>query len=282
MSIFDNLAMPENVYYTEGDGVRFNQLAVKIEMDDVEQDAYYRWLDERTADVTAAVPGTAIAEKPRAREQPSLNTAIYYDTPDYDILPTGALLRTSCNMITHAFSAYKAPETAAGVRGDHRHVFADQEKATIQQAPSSPEAVSIVRSLMARSDINHPGTYLREQIGIDPTALVPAIMLESYRFTFFAWVDGKDALRCSIDRYFVQDLRKDEPRERLPISEVELAIYPRISEEIARDRRTVDLLAFLGESLCYTFDTAATNQIKYQRSATALGISPRGKAEVSG
>lgn len=264
--------MPNAIYFREGEVVRFNQLAIKIEMDAVEQDAYYHWLDARIADIGARIPGTEIAEKRNARSQPPLNTAIYYDTADHEILPTGALLRTSCNVITHAFCAFKAPESPAGVRDDHRYVFDGDEKQTIQRAPASPEAAAIVRALLARTDIRHPGTYLREQLGIDPTACTPAVLLESHRYTFFAWVDGQDALRCSIDRYFVQDLRRAEPRDKVPISEVELAVYPRIGEEAARDPRTVELIRVLAESLCETFGTRPTKRIKYQRSADALGI----------
>lgn len=267
-----DLIMPSSIYYRDGAVVRFNQLAVKIKMDAVSRSAYYDWLNEMTATVGNYVPGAAIGEKVNARSKPPLNTAIYYDTPAYDILPTGALLRTSCNIVTHAFCAFKAPESDSGVRDDHRYVFDGEEKHTIQQGPASPSAVGIVQSLLGRTDVRHPGTYLREQLQIDPRELIPSVQLESYRYTFFVWLDDRDALRCSIDQYCVQDLRRSEPRDRLPVSEVELAVYPRIDEKIAYDPRTVELIRALATSLCTRFQTTPTRQIKYQRAASVLGI----------
>ena len=111
------------------------------------------------------------------------------------------MLRTSCNRITHAFCAFKAAEDGDGIREDHRHVFADAEKRTIQVAPASFEAVAIVTRLLARRDIDHPGRSLHREYSIDPTTLEPAIQLDDYRYTFFVWLDERDALRCSIDRY---------------------------------------------------------------------------------
>jgi hypothetical protein len=267
------LRMPEHVYGKQGELVAFNQLAVKIKMDGVDNDAYFGWLDRITDAIGRQVQGAQIAEKPSARTQPPLNTAIYYDTTNYRILPTGALLRTSCNKITHAFCAFKDVEDAHGVRNDNRYVFDGEEKRTIQAAPASEAAVSIVKRLLRRKDIVHPGTRLRERHGIDPEALAPAIMLESLRFTFFAWLDGQDALRCSIDRYQVSNLRlRAEDRTKKPLSEVELAIYPRIGPTIAADKRVVLLIETLRDSLCREFGVSSTKHIKYQRSATALGI----------
>src|SRR4051812_7592302 len=157
------------IYVRAGESVVFRQLGVKVEMDSVTIGDYYHWLDEMILDVGKLVTGAQIVEKPDARLAPPLNTAIYYDTPDYQILPTGALLRTSCNRLTHAFCAFKAVEEPGGVREDHRHVFAGAEKRTIQVAPASPEAVAIVTGLLARDDIDHPGTSLRRECGIDPT-----------------------------------------------------------------------------------------------------------------
>ena len=61
------------------------------------------------ADVGQAIRGARI--RPRSQTPGNtrpLNTAIYYDTPELAIMPTGALLRTSCNKITRAFCAFKA------------------------------------------------------------------------------------------------------------------------------------------------------------------------------
>jgi hypothetical protein len=261
------------VFERSGDFIVFNQLGVKIPMDSVSNEDYYSWLDEMIARIGSIVPGAEIAEKRRARTSPPLNTAIYYDTPDYQILPTGALLRTSCNKITHAFCAFKAPADDHRVRRDHRYVFQGSEKLTIQQAPDSPEAVALVRRLLARDDIQHPGVYLRQTCGIDPEAAEPTIRLDDYRFTFFAWLDGRDALRCSMDRFDVSDLRLTEAtRTRERLAEVELSIYPRVALEVVRDPRMLALIGMLSNSLCETFQTSPTSQIKYQRSARALGI----------
>ena len=270
-----SLAMPKGseIYYKDDDVVIFNQLARKIPMDGVSNAEYYAWLDEAKSEIGTHVPGAEIAEKPTAREEPPLNTAIYYDTDERHILPTGALLRTSCNKITHAFCAFKMKEDAGSVRKDHRYVFDGDEKRTIQQGPDSPEAVEIVQRLMRRTDIEHPGTFLQQHYGVDPAALKPSIRLDSLRYTFFAWLDGRDALRCSIDRYKTVDLRTPEAeRIRPEVVEVELAIYPRISPEVARDPRTVDLISYLSDSLCRKFDTSVTTDIKYQRCAQALSI----------
>ena len=266
------LAMPNTVYDASGEVVFFNQLAVKIPMDHVSNDAYYGWLDSAKADIGGAVPGGAIAEKSGAREDPPLNTAVYYDTPELSILATGALLRTSCNKITHAFCAFKAPENEHGVRDDHRHVFDGDKKATIQQAPTSSEAVQIVQELLARNDIDHPGLHLQRELGIDPTRLAPVLALASRRFTFFVWLDERDALRCSLDRYETWQLRDPTSDTRIPISEVELAVYPRIAPEVSKDTRVIDLMEYLRDSLSRHFSTSVTHLIKYQRCAEKLGL----------
>lgn len=268
-----DLQMPDAVYRKTGSIVFFNQLAVKVEMDEVSNEAYYAWLDRTHSCIGSWVKGASIAEKPGARLSPPLNVAVYYDTPDYRILPTGALLRTSCNRITHAFCAFKLSQDEHSVRNDHRYVFDGEEKRTIQLAPASKEAVAVVKRLLARTDIEHPGTFLSRHLGIDPTLLLPAVCLEDYRYTFFVWLDGHDALRCSIDRFHVSDLRLPEwARERKPISEVELAVYPRIDPEIAKSPRVVELIDVLARSLCDTFGVHVTTDIKYQRAARHLGI----------
>jgi hypothetical protein len=270
----NDLRMPqEEVYARKANVTVFNQLALKIEMDTVTNPAYYDWLDGMKAEIGRLVPGAEIAEKPQARTTPPLNTAVYYDTADHRILSTGALLRTSCNKITHAFCACKLAQDAHSVRKDHRYVFADEEKRTIQQAPTSPEAVAIVQRLLARKDIEHPGTFLERHYGIRPEELTPAICLDDYRYTFFVWLDRRDALRCSIDRAFVRNLRLPALRQVVkPVSEVELAIYPRIAPEVAADPRVVEVIEVLAAALCRAFDTKVTAAIKYQRAARALGI----------
>lgn len=265
------MPMTEPIYVKDGEVVVFNQLALKIEMDGVSNDDYYAWLDHMRATIATSIPGAEIAEKIGARENPPLNTAIYYDTPDFQILETGALLRTSCNKITHAFCAFKAAQDEYNVRRDHRFVFDGEAKRTIQQAPDSPEAVAIVKRLLARTDIEHPGTFLRAKHGIEPQELIPTVRLDDYRYTFFVWLDKEDALRCSIDRAFVSNLRLPaEQREVRPVSEVELAIYPRIKPEVARNPAVVELITVLSDDLCRRFDTQITSDIKYQRAASAL------------
>jgi hypothetical protein len=263
----------EEVYSKKENVVVFNQLAVKVVMDSVSNEDYFAWLDRRREDIGKKVPGAQIAEKENARQAPPLNIAVYYDTDDFRILPTGALLRTSCNRITHAFCAFKMAQDQHSVRKDHRYVFAGEEKATIQQAPASREAVAIVTRLLARKDIEHPGTFLERHYGIRGEDLKPAIILDDYRYTFFVWLDKKDALRCSIDRATVANLRlPEEKRERKPVSEVELAIYPRVDPVVARDPRVVQIIQALSDSLCREFGVTTTTDIKYQRSAQVLGI----------
>lgn len=267
------LKVPEEVYAKKEAITLFNQLAIKIQMDSVSNDDYYAWLNHMIATIGEQVPGARIMEKPNARTTPPLNVAVYYDTPELDILPTGALLRTSCNKITHAFCAFKMTADEHAVRPDYRYVFDGEEKLTIQQEPASSEAVSIVKRLLARTDIKHPGHFLLTQFGIEPRRLSPVLALDSYRYTFFVWLDKRDALRCSIDRYFAYDLSIPEAqRVKQPVSEVELAIYPHIEADMAGDPRVVQLIQTLRRSLCTTFGVGVTKYIKYQRSAQALGI----------
>jgi hypothetical protein len=267
------LPVGEAVYSKNGQMVLFNQLALKIEMDTVSNEEYFGWLDKMVTDVGERVPGAAIAEKENARQTPPLNTAIYYDTPDYRLLPTGSLLRTSCNRITHAFCAFKLAQDEHSTRRDFRYVFDGDEKRVIQNAPTSEEAVGIVRRLLARSDIEHPGTFVQRLYDISPQTLTPALYLDDLRYTFFVWLDKKDALRCSIDRATVFDLRRPEgERERKQVSEVELAIYPHVSDDIARDPRVPILINELSAALQQEFLVKTTTLIKYQRAAQVLGI----------
>lgn len=274
-----DLRMPpgHEVYSPKDDLVVFNQLALKIEMDDVSNAAYYDWLDGMTRKLGEQVPGAQLVEKSNARTAPPLNVAIYYDTPELRVLETGALIRTSCNRITHALCAYKGRQDAHGVRRDHRHVFDGIDKRTIQEGPDSPEAVAIVQRLLARTDIEHPGMLLRRDYGIEPAALLPALRLEDYRYTFFVWLDAEDALRCSIDRAEVMNLRlPPEQRQRQSVSEVELAVYPRIRPDMANDPRVVQTIEVLAGSLCDTFGVRVTSDIKYQRGAKRLGMCAAG------
>jgi hypothetical protein len=102
------------------------------------------------------------------------------------------------------------------------------------------------------------------------------VRLDDYRYTFFVWLDQQDALRCSIDRAFVSNLRlPSREREQRPASQVGLAIYPLIAEEIAQDPRVVQLIKVLSSELCERFDTRITSDIKYQRAATALRMGDR-------
>lgn len=251
--------------------VVFNQLGVKIQMDSVSDEAYFGWLDCATAQIGQIVPGAQIAEKENVRAQPTLNTAVYYDTSDYRILVTGALLRTSCNVITHAFCTFKDARDEHGVRQDNRHVFEGDEKRTIQQAPTSDEAVAIVRRLFTSNLPDNPAIILAERYGINGADLSPAIRIDNYRYTFYVWLDRRDALRCSLDRAKVTNLRSRGLKEGR-FSEVELSIYPRIDPEVARDRRIVDLIEALANSLLQRFSNPITTRTKYQRAASVLGI----------
>lgn len=271
----DELRMPppDEVFRTVGSVTFFNQLAVKIETDTVSIKNYYEWLDKQTNNIRERTMGVQIIEKPDARLSPPLNTAVYYDTDDYKLLPTGSLLRTSCNKVTHAFCAFKLAEAPGGVRADHRYVFSGAEKATIQADPTSVQSVSIVLGLLQRVDIEHPGTFLKKYYWVTGDQVSPAICLADYRYTFYATLEGEDILRCSYDKYTVTALRL-APADRIEkqISEVELAIYPRIKPEIAGDPRVTNLIDELATSLCDEFGVSRTKEIKYQRAAKKLGL----------
>lgn len=251
----------------------FNQLAVKIDMDGVGDDEYFAWLDETIRDAGSVIPGIRFLEKEGVRQSPPLNTAVYYDTDDYRLLPTGALLRTSCNVVTHAFCAFKMPEDQHGNRLDRRHVFDGEEKAAIQKAPFSPMSTQIVRTLLSRTDIDHPGVFLRDQFQISAEELSPAVVLRGHRSTYYVLLGEYDILRCSIDRSAVFDCRKDVGLERpADFREVELSIYPRISPAIQGDSRVVESIWLLADSLTARFGKSVIYDIKYQRAATSLGI----------
>jgi hypothetical protein len=267
----------EAVYSRTGDFAYFNQLGHKVSLAGVDDAKYFTWLDAMTARIGSLVPGAKIVEKaagkPDSRTTPTLNTAVYYDTPDYRVLRSGALIRTSCNVVTHAFCAFKAARNAHGVRRDHRYMFDGEEKAIIQRAPTSPEAVAIVSRLLARTDTEHPGLYLHRAHNIDPAGLRPSIVLERYICSFFAWLDGKDALRCPMDRCFVQNLRVPEgQRKTHAFKEVEIVIYPHIHPDNIRDPRVVELIEVLSTSVCTELGGVITTDIKYQRGARALGL----------
>ena len=251
----------------------FNQLAVKVDMDNVSDENYFDWLD-RIINITAdTIPGTTFLEKEGVRDNPPLNTAVYYDTNDYKLLYTGALLRTSCSILTHAFCAFKMPEDEYGNRLDRRHVFQGDDKKTIQLAPYSTESINIVKHLLSRSDIDHPGIFLKEEYNILAKDLSPALILLGNRSTFYVRIDDFDVLRCSIDRSNVFNYRNDmEGNNKKLFKECEISIYPRISEKISNDPRVTDLIYYLVDSLKETFQKNVIYDIKYQRGAKLLGF----------
>ena len=251
----------------------FNQLAVKIDMNDISDKDYFNWLDRMIEITHLTIPGVTFLEKQDVREDPPLNIAVYYDTADYKLLPTGALIRTSCNVRTHAFCAFKMPEDEHGNRLDRRHVFEGENKATIQLAPYSKEAIIIVKNLLRRNDIDHPGIFLKQEFDVSPDDLLPAMVLLGRRSTFYVRIDDYDVLRCSIDRSEVFDYRKDpEGKTKKSFREVEISIYPRISQDISEDPRVIELINYLTKSLTKTFDKKVIYDIKYQRGLKVLGF----------
>ncbi|CAJ0993609.1 hypothetical protein [Pantoea sp. Nvir] len=253
----------------------FRQLAVKIFADHIDDIQYYKWLDEIPHKVSNLFPSVEFKEHDWVRVNPPLNTAVYYDTPKYNILPTGSLLRTSCSKLTHAFCAFKMPEDTTGNRLDRRHVFVGKEKAIIQNDPGSKAAVSIVKKLITRSDVDQPGTFLKLTTGISPKKLIPSMMLKGYRTTFYVLIDGYDILRCSLDRSSVCDIRFSNYTEDLStwknFREIELSLYPRIADTIKGDPRVIQIIKFLRDSLIKRFNTNVIYNIKYQRGMTLLG-----------
>ncbi|WP_208354226.1 hypothetical protein [Pseudaestuariivita rosea] len=269
-----NTGNADRPIYQTGNGHNlFNQLAVKVDMDRVEDDAYFAWLNSVPSEIDKHIPGVSFLERDGVRHSPPTNIAVYYDTHDYQLLPTGALLRTSCSKLTHAFCAFKMAEDEHGNRLDRRHVFEGDKKATIQREPYSPKSIKIVNDLLIRTDIEQPGYFLQREMGIDPIDLKPALILFGRRSTFFVRIDDYDVLRCSIDRSAVSDFRKDpECLIRKEFREVELSIYPRIPAEISGDERVISTIAFLRDSLLERFQTRVTYDIKYQRGAKILQI----------
>jgi hypothetical protein len=261
----------EPVFTRAGSFVVFNQLGVKLELDPaVDKRSWYNWLDGMTRDIGRLVPGAEIAEKAGARGKPRLNTGVYYDTADRRLLRLGAVLRTTCSKETHAFCAFKQPADDRGVRRDHRHIFEGEPKATIQRAPTSPESVAIVKALLTRTDIEHPGVHLRRCYAITGEDLSPSLCIEQLRHGFYVWLDGRDALRCLMDHAEVFDLRSHG--ERRVFREVELPIFPRIEPDVARDPRVPELIHVLADSLRERFGVTFTTLNKYQRAAATLGI----------
>jgi hypothetical protein len=160
-----------------------------------------------------------------------------------------------------------------GNRLDRRHVFEGAEKLQIQTAPFSRESIAIVKRLLARTDIEQPGTFLQREYGISPDEMMPAVVLFGHRSTFYVRLDGYDVLRCSIDRSEVMDYRHDiEASANKAFREVELSIYPRIRKEISADPRVLPLIRYLTNTLTTRFSRPIIQAIKYQRAAMALGI----------
>lgn len=264
-----------SVHEKHGEYNIFRQLAVKVFADHIDDENYYKWLDEVPMELQSQFPSVEFKERDWVRANPPLNTAVYYDTPGYDVLPTGALLRTSCSKLTHAFCAFKMPEDATGNRLDRRHVFEGNEKATIQSDPISKDAVSIVKKLITRRDVDQPGTFLALATGISADDLSPAMVLKGHRTTFYVLIDGYDVLRCSIDRSSVFDFRSngnaESPENWKSFREIELSLYPRISDEIKSDPRVVQVIEALRDSLITRFNTHVIYDIKYQRGMKLLG-----------
>jgi hypothetical protein len=262
------------IFRREGNFVRFDQYGLKLSIsEDISDAEYYLWLDETIAHLGEMVSGGAIVEKDDARTKPRYNMGVYYDTADYRLLRDRMVLRTTCNPITHAFCAFKYGQNENQVMRDHRHIFEGTEKLTIQQDPISEEAVAIVRNLLRREDIMHPGIVLRQATGITADELTPALLLMQYRKTFYVLLDEEDALRCSLDRVAATHLRVSaEMRVTKTFSEVEIPVYPRIKEHVASDPRVEQLITALSGSLIARFGTNVIQESKYQRAATALGI----------
>lgn len=264
----------EDVFARQGKVALFHQLGVKVDLMTVPVPRYFAWLDDMKGNLQRLVPGAEIAEKPDARVAPVLNTGVYYDTDDYRVVETGSLIRTTC-AVTHAFCAFKLRNDGNEVRKDHRYVFQGRERAAIQAAPTSKEAVEIVQRLLARTDIEHPGTFLQRHHGIDPTTVRPAILVKRHISSFYVWLDKRDALRCPMDRVYVSDLRAPESGRRLlPFREVELMIYPHVAPEVAKDRRLVRVIEVLAASLREQLGAPITTEIKYQRGMRTLGLYP--------
>ena len=168
------------------------------------------------------------------------------------------------------------PEDDTGNRLDRRHVFEGEEKKEIQDHPSGEKAVSFVKRLLARTDIDHPGTFLNRVVGVDPLDLYPAMVLRGHRTTFYVKIDGYDVLRCSMDRSSVMDYRTkldpEQPDHWKNFREIELSLYPRISDEIKSDPRVIEIIELLRDRLVEAFGTHVIYDIKYQRGMKLLGL----------
>ena len=268
----------EEVFWKQGKVRLFYQLGVKVDLTSVTTQRYFQWLDEMKERLPKLVPGAEIGEKTKLRVAPVLNTGVYYDTRDRQVLQTGSLLRTTC-ATTHAFCAFKLADDGKSVRKDHRYVFQDRDKRVIQGAPAGGEAVAIVRRLLARTDIEHPGTFLQRYHGIDPTTVYPSVMLKRYISSFYVWLDRRDALRCPMDRVYASDLRLPvQHRVLRSFREVELMIYPHVDIDVANDPRLVEAIEHLAASLREELGAQITSEIKYQRGARALGLYPAQRA----
>jgi hypothetical protein len=258
----------------EGNFVRFSQYGLKLDIsNDVNDIEYYQWLDEMIGRLGEIVPGGAIVEKDDARTEPRYNAGVYYDTADYRLLHGRMVLRTTCNPKTHAFCAFKYGQDENHVMRDHRYIFEGAEKLAIQQSPTSEESVAIVKGLLRREDIMHPGIVLGQATGITANELTPAALLIQSRKTFYVLLDGDDALRCSLDRVTVTDLRVP-PEERVEkhFTEAEVPVYPRIKEHVAHDPRVEWLISTLSGSLIDRFGANVIQESKYQRAAAVLGM----------
>jgi hypothetical protein len=264
----------ERSFHRQGDFVVFNQYGLKLDFDNDTPDAvYYDWLDEVISRIGEMVRGASIIEKDNDRTEPRRNTGVYYDTQDYRLLAANVVLRTTSNPKTHAFCAFKLGEDRDHVRRDHRHIFDGEEKTMIQRAPTSPEAEGIVKKLLSRTDIVQPGMSLTDLTGISGSELAQSLCLAQYRRTFYVLLDGRDALRCSLDRVDVTNLRlPPSDREQLRFSEVEVPIYPRITPDVAKDPRLQQLIDAISMSLQIRFSAGVVSDSKYRRAARLVGL----------
>lgn len=262
------------IFVRIGNFVQFEQYGIKLDVpNDVGDEQYYEWLDEMILRIGQLVSGAEIAEKAEARSAPRRNSGVYYDTEDYRLLREHMVLRTTSNPKTHAFCAFKYGEDEQGVRRDHRHIFEGPDKLAIQTNPTGETAVAAVMNLLSRQDIMHPGIVLKESTGLSPKDLKPALGLVQYRRTFYVWLDKSDALRCSLDRADVTDLRNvgDAPKFG-HFDEVEVPIYPRISARLLDDPRVRELINVLSGSLTNRFGATEVHDSKYRRGARAIGL----------
>ncbi|AKC32631.1 hypothetical protein [Candidatus Pantoea carbekii] len=101
------------------------------------------------------------------------------------------------------------------------------------------------------------------------------MILRGYRSTFYVLIDGYDVLRCSMDRCTVFDFRSlndmQNPVMWKYFREIELSLYPRISNKIKNDVRIIRIVEILRDSLISYFNTCVIYDIKYQRGMRLLG-----------